>query len=148
MTIPHWHTTLLIQRRKNIVCSMGHYTLRNQTDNPPWEKCYRAGDLEWTMRLLVEWAVLPNDLSANPANMNNSRNVVLILGQRLKRWPNIKTTLGQFLKVCWKMTCLSRDMGSCSPKCETLPRLMPRYISEPILCPTSDEFCTALQRPN
>ena len=32
-----------------------------------------------------------------PANKGRSLNIVLMLGQRLRRWPNIKTSLGQYL---------------------------------------------------
>ena len=32
-----------------------------------------------------------------PANKGRSLNGVLMLGQRLRRWPNIKTSLGQYL---------------------------------------------------
>ena len=37
------------------------------------------------------------DVSCIPANMRHSPNVVSMLAHRLRRWPNIDTTLGECL---------------------------------------------------
>ena len=61
----------------------------------------------------------------NPANTRRRANVVLMLGQRRRRWPNISTTLGQRLVFAGKsdvnplpasdtMSCTCSTLYSCS----------------------------------
>ena len=42
-------------------------------------------------RLGHTWLII----AAYPANMRHSSNAVLMLGHRLRRWPNIETALGE-----------------------------------------------------
>ena len=51
-----------------------------------------------------------------PENTRHLHNVVLMLARRLRRRPNIKTTLGKLPHVCWEVRplCAHYDGVRCS----------------------------------
>ena len=72
-----------------------------------WPSAYVAGpayskhwaQLVWWFPSQGEWSPV---WVISPAHTKHSTNVVLILGQRLRRWPNIRTTL------CERLMCAGR----------------------------------------
>ena len=95
LSTPWWRHWIFVMQRMcmfNVVC------VKN------WEQqyCSSIPDIGLTLGLIIASMMFQHAL---PANLTHEHSVCLILGQRRRRWTNIKPTLGEY--IVFSGLCLS-----------------------------------------